>query len=402
VSEPDSIARVALFVALVLIAAKAGAEAATRLKQPPVLGELLAGVLLGNLPWSVTRSLGTDTYVDMLAQLGAIILLFEVGLESTVREVISIGGSVLRVAVLGTVGSFAAGWVAARLAVPHEGVRVQVLLAASICATSVGISARVLKDLGQSRTKEARTILGASVVDDVLALLVLAVVGGWIRGRESASIGALAWLVAKTLGALVISVAIGVRVTPRIFAVAARLRTPGVLLAVGLAFCFFMSWGADKMGVAPIIGAFAAGLVLEDSHSALFVRRGERSLGELIEPIAEMLVPIFFVVMGIRADVRSLLEPSTIALAIAMAVAAIAGKTLCGIGASRGVNRATIAAGMLPRGEVTLVFGALGSAMLVFDRRHYSALVAVVLLTTLLTPPLLERSIAKKISASEA
>ena len=392
------IAHVALLLAIVLVAAKVGAEGAARLKQPPVLGELLAGILIGNLPWPLFQSLATDASIDMLAQLGALILLFEVGLESTVREVLGVGAAAVRVATLGTVGTFAIGWAASRLVVPEIGRAGHVFIAASICATSVGISARVFKDLGKSRSTEARTILSATVIDDVIGLVLLAVVGGWICSREAGtptSGSTLVWLVVKTLGFLAASVAVGVRVTPRIFALAARLRAPGVLLAVGLSFCFFFSWGADKMGLAPIIGAFAAGLVLEESHSALFVQRAEKSLGELIKPIAELLVPIFFVVMGIRADVRALARPSTIALALALTAAAVLGKLACGIGAPRGVSRLTVAFGMLPRGEVTLIFASFGTAMAVLDRNAYSALVTTVLLTTLLTPMLLKWSFGR-------
>jgi Kef-type K+ transport system membrane component KefB len=199
---------------------------------------------------------------------------------------------------------------------------------------------------------------------------------------------------------LAISVAVGVRLTPRIFAVAARLRAPGVLLAVGLGFCFFFSWGADRIGLAPIIGAFAAGLVLEDSHYSRFVDRGEKSLGELIEPIAHLLVPIFFVVMGMRADIRALARPSAILLALALTSAAVIGKLACSAGPARGVSRLTVAFGMLPRGEVTLIFAGLGTTLAVVDRSVYSALVATVLFTTVLTPLLLKWSFARSAAAA--
>jgi Kef-type K+ transport system membrane component KefB len=392
-----------MILALVLVAAKLGAEAAARLKQPPVLGELLAGILLGNLPLSFLQAIGTDESIDMLAQLGALLLMFEVGLESTVSEVLGVGAAAVRVALLGTAGSFGAGWIAASTVLPQIGTAGHVFIAASICATSVGISARVFKDLGTSRTKEAHTILGAAVIDDVLGLLILAVVGGWIRTRGSGaptSAGTLVWLFAKTLGMLAVSVAVGVRVTPRIFAFAARLRAPGVLLAVGLAFCFFFSWGAERIGLAPIIGAFAAGLVLEDSHYSRFVGRGERSLSELIEPIAHLLVPIFFVVMGMRADVRALAQPSAILLALALTAAAVIGKLACTAGPAKNVSRLTVAFGMIPRGEVTLIFASLGTTLAVVDRSAYSALVATVLFTTVLTPLLLKWSFARSASAT--
>ncbi len=359
----QSEAHVALLLAVILLAAKLGGELATRLKQPPVLGELLAGILLGNLPFVGLRSLGADPSVDLFARIGVLILMFEVGLESTVRDVLSVGATGARVAILGTVASFAAGWVAGTLVVPGSGVATHLFLAASITATSVGISARVLKDLGKTRTAEARAILAASVLDDVIGLVILALVSGWIatgEGGAPPSVGAVVLVVVKTLSFFAVAIAIGIRITPRLFAFAAALRTPGALLAVGLAFCFFLSWAADAMGLAPLVGAFAAGLVLEELHSARFVARGERSLAQLVEPISGFLVPIFFVVMGLRADLRVFAELRTVAFAAALATAAIVGKLACALGTRGEMNRWSVASGMLPRGEVTLIFASLG------------------------------------------
>jgi Kef-type K+ transport system membrane component KefB len=389
------VAHVALLLALVLIAAKVGGEIATRLKQPPVLGELLAGMVLGNLPFHFSGELGSNASVDMLSQIGALILLFEVGLESTVRDVIDVGAAASRVAILGTVGSLGAGWLVARFVLPEASSATHVFLAASITATSVGITARVFKDIGQTRSSEARTILGAAVLDDILGLVVLALVSGWIArdssGPSMSTATSLLLSVGKTAVFLAAALFIGVRFTPQLFALAARLHTAGALLAVGLAFCFFLSWGAEAIGLAPIIGAFAAGLVLEDLHSARFVARGERSLAQQIEPISGFLVPIFFVVMGLRADIRFFARLDTVALAGALTIAAIVGKLFCALGTRSGVRRLAVAIGMMPRGEVTLIFASLGATLKIngvpiLDGRGYSALVAVVVLTTILAP----------------
>ena len=401
-ASAQSVAHLALVLALVLVAAKLAGEAASRARQPPVLGELVAGMVLGNLPWALGRSLGTDASLDMLAQLGVLLLLFEIGIESTVRDLLEVGANAARAAVLGTVCTFVVGVAFARVALPGAGIVAHVFLGASITATSVGITARVFKDLGRTRTLEARTILGASVLDDVLGLLVLALVTGWIAARErghSASIGSLALLLVKTVGLLVTAVAVGVRLTPRIFGAAARLRTPGVLLAVGLSFCFLFAWGADKLGLAPIIGAFAAGLVLEELHSKRFVARGEKPLAELVEPITDFLVPVFFVVMGVRVDVRSFVHWHTLALAGALAAAAVIGKLACGLGV-RGTSRLAVAFGMMPRGEVTLIFASLGRQSGVLGADAYSAVVLVVVLTTLLTPTALKWSLARAKTAT--
>jgi Kef-type K+ transport system membrane component KefB len=396
-NDGHSIAHVALIVALILVVARLAGDVASRAKQPPVLGELLAGIALGAVPSAFVRQIASDHSVDLLAQLGVLILLFEVGLHSTVRDLLEVGAAAARVALLGTIASFALGLGCALLLLPDATRETQVFIGAAITATSIGITARVFKDLGKTRSGEARTILGAAVLDDVLGLVVLALVTGWIQSKSEGtktSASGLAWLFAKTLGLLAMAIAVGVRVTPRIFAAASRLRAPGVLLSVGLSFCFLFAWGAQAMGLAPIIGAFAAGLVLEGLHSERFVARGEKALDELIAPISDFLAPIFFVVMGMRADVSAFAHASTLLLAGALTVAAVLGKLACAIGPKAGVSRLSVAIGMIPRGEVTLIFASLGQQLGVLDRAAYSAIVVVVVLTTLVTPTALKWSLA--------
>jgi len=394
VSASDPVSSLGLAVATILVAAKVGGHLAVRLKQPSVLGELLAGIVLGALPWPFFETLRNDPGVDMLARIGVLVLLFEVGLETTVRDVMRVGVASARVALLGTVGTLAVGFGAASLAMPQSGMLVRGFVASAITATSIGISARVLKDAGVSRTKEAHTILSAAVLDDVLGLVVLAVISGLAvhaGGASAVTPGSVALLVGKTIGFLALAVVLGVKLSPLLFRMTARLRSEGALLATGLAFCFVFAWASDLIGLAPIVGAFTAGLVLEESHSARFVERGERSLSERMEPISSLLVPLFFVLMWMRADFRALGEPWALALLAALTAAAIVGKLACALGAPRGSDRLAIAFGMVPRGEVSLVFANLGLTMKVggkplLDAKQYSALVTVVVVTTLLTP----------------
>jgi Kef-type K+ transport system membrane component KefB len=388
----DPVSQLGLSIALILVAAKVAGDLATRLGQPSVLGELVAGIVLGSLPFPFFEGLRTDPSVDMLGRLGVLILLFEVGLESTVRDVLRVGVASARVAALGTVGSFLAGWVAAAVAMPEASLLVHLFVAAAITATSIGITARILKDAGVARSREAQVILSAAVLDDVLGLLLLGLVTATMaRSKQEGALTpwTVVWLVTKTVGFLALAIVVGAKLSPILFRVTARLRTSGALLATALSFCFVLAWAANAIGLAPIVGAFTAGLVLEDSHSARFVERGEASLSARMEPLSSWLVPIFFVLMGMRADFGAVAHVRTLALVGALALAAIVGKLACALGAPRGSGRLAIAFGMMPRGEVSLVFASIGLSSGLLDAGQYSALVTVVVVTTLLTPVLL-------------
>jgi len=407
----DELGQLALGLALVMAAAIAGGHLAARFGQPAVLGELLAGMLLGNLPGlQPLRFLSTNSYLDILSQVGMLLLLFEVGLGLSVRDLSAVGPSSFAVAVIGTIASVVMGLLVGTLLLPTAPAAAHLFLGAALAATSVGITARVLRDTNASRAREAKIILGAAVVDDVLALVLLGAVTAWVApavagSSATRSIGALAM---KTVGFLVLSVSLGAWLTPGWFRHAARLRAPGALLAVGLCFCFALAWAANAIGLAPLVGAFAAGLVLEDTHSELFVQRGERSLGDLLQPMISFLVPVFFVLVGIRTNVSLLAHPALLALALALTAAAITGKLACVAGVfADGARRLTVAIGMVPRGEVTLVFAALGSTLRVgdaplLDERGFASLVAVVVLTTLVTPPALKWSLSRKARTSRA
>jgi Na+:H+ antiporter len=396
----DVLGRLALGLTVIVTAALVGGHLAARAGQPPVLGELLAGVLLGSLPGlGRLHFIAADANVDILARVGMLLLLFEVGLELSVGDLFLVGPSSLLVAIVGTGASLAIGTATATLLMPSSPTAAHVFLGAAITATSVGITARVLRDMHASRSDEAKIVLGAAVVDDVLALVVLGALTAWASGEKNPAIShtrTMAALVMKTTGFLMLAVLLGAKFTPGWFRGAARLRTEGALLAVGLCFCFFLSWAAAAIGLAALVGAFAAGLVLEDAHSELFVRRGERPLGELLQPMTSFLVPVFFVLVGFRMNVGVLARPALLSLSAGLVAAAILGKLACAAGVlNRGVNRLAVALGMIPRGEVTLVFAALGSTIRIgdaplLDERGYAALVTVVIVTTLLTPPALK------------
>lgn len=397
----DPVASVVLALAVMLLAAKVGGHLAARVRQPAVLGELAAGILLGNLSlvgvhWFDT--LKTDAGVDLLARLGVVLLLFQVGLESTVAQMMKVGLSAFLVATLGVVGPFVLGWGVGAWLLPGESLYAHVFLGAALTATSVGITARVLKDIGRSDSDEARIILGAAVIDDVQGLVILAVVTGILAAANQGSAlsyAGIGLVVLKATVFLVGAIAIGMHTSPRVFRLASRLNAGGVLLAVGLAFCFVLAWLSDAIGLAPIVGAFAAGLVLERVHFQNFTDRGEHGLEELIEPITSFLVPVFFVVMGLRTDLRAFVDPSALTLAAALVVAAVAGKQLCMFGVlGRGLDRLSVGIGMIPRGEVGLIFANIGTTLTiagepVVNAAVYSAIVVMVVVTTVVTPPAL-------------
>jgi Kef-type K+ transport system membrane component KefB len=340
----------------------------------------------------------------MLARLGVLVLLFEVGLESTVGQMLKVGLSSLLVATLGVIAPFALGWGVGAWLLPGHSVYVHAFLGATLCATSVGITARVLKDLGLLQTLEARIILGAAVLDDVMGLVVLSVVTGIIGAVDrgaSFSLPGVAVIVLKATVFLGGSLFLGMRLSPGLFHLAARLRARGVLLALGLALCFLFSWLANLVGLASIVGAFAAGLILEDVHSREFVDRGEQPLVDLLQPISGFLAPIFFVLMGLRTDLRSFAGPGVIGLAGALILAAVLGKQACSLGVwGRGVHRLTVGLGMIPRGEVGLIFANIGLGLTlggnpIIDRGTFSAVVVMVIVTTLITPIALKFSLER-------
>jgi Kef-type K+ transport system membrane component KefB len=287
---------------------------------------------------------------------------------------------------------------------PKESVYVHAFLGAALTATSVGITARVLKDLGRARSPEARIILGAAVIDDVLGLVVLAAVGAVIAAEDSGaavSYGALALVLGKALVFLFGALSLGVLCTPWLFSFASRLRGIGVLLATALVFCFTLAWLASAIGLAPIVGAYAAGLILEDLHNRDFAAKKERKLKDLVRPISSFLAPVFFVLMGMRVDLSTFMRPDIFGLAAVLTLAAVVGKQACALGAlgSR-LDWLSIGIGMIPRGEVGLIFASIGLTLVVhgdriIDAATYSAVVIMVLLTTMITPPALKWSLGR-------
>jgi Kef-type K+ transport system membrane component KefB len=414
-STVDPVVPLLLALSIVLGAAKLAGWLSTRLGQPAVLGELVAGILLGNL-WIFGYYgldwLREDPTLSILAELGVIVLLFEVGLESTVDRMRRVGASAFLVALVGVITPFALGWAAGAWLLPESSSYVHAFLGAVLTATSVGITARVLRDLDATQSVEAQIILGAAVIDDVLGLVILAVVSGVIiavdQGGQGISLIQIAGISAKALGFLAAAMILGLLLSRRLFRIAARVRVRGILLTSALIFCFLFSYLAALADLAPIVGAFAAGLLLEPSHFDRFDEKREHSLESLLHPISTFLVPVFFVFTGLRVELQTLAEPGVLGLAAVLTAAAWVGKQACSLGIlERGVDRLTVGLGMVPRGEVGLIFANIGATLTIAGVRvitpaTYAAVVIMVIVTTLATPPALQWSMRRKRSATPA
>jgi Kef-type K+ transport system membrane component KefB len=398
----DPITPLLLGLTIILVVAKVGGHAAIRLGQPAVLGELIVGMLLGNLHLLGITELAfmkQNPTLSALANLGVILLLFSEGLKSTLAEMMGVGASSLLVAVLGVIAPFALGSGVSYLFLPQHSLYTHLFVGATLCATSVGITARVLADLGKSGTKEARVILGAAVIDDVLGLMILMVVGGLVTAADQGkgfSFGSIAVSVGNSIIFLFGSIILGRIFTKKVFRAAARLEGVEVLLGFSLALCMIFALFASRVGLAPIVGAFAAGIVLAEIRFKELHEQQTRELEDLVAPILAFLSPVFFVMVGFQVKFESFADPQTRLLALLLTVAAIVGKQACALGVlDREIRRFPVGLGMIPRGEVGLIFANIGLTLHirgepVIDAAMFSAIVIMVSVTTLVSPPLLK------------
>jgi Kef-type K+ transport system membrane component KefB len=388
-------------LAALVVAAKIGGLLLQRLGQPPVLGELLVGIGLGNLLPRLFGSTGiafvrSDPTLLTLAEMGVLILLFDVGLEADLRALVRVGWSSLCVAIIGIAAPLLLGWGATRWLLPESPSLTHIFVGATLSATSVGITARVLRDLGVTQSREGQIILGAAVIDDVLGLVVLAVVSGAVTaaatGGPGLSVLAVGGILARAVLFLAVTVGVGHLLSGPIVRLAARTGQHGILLVFGLALCFTLAFAAELVGLAGIIGAFAAGLMLDPYGEGVRARKEEATLSELMHPLSSLFVPLFFVLMGIQVHLGSLARGRILTLGAVLILCAVAGKLACALGATgHGINRLAIGAGMIPRGEVGLIFAGIGTSLMfqgqpVLEQGVFSAIVLMVLVTTLLAP----------------
>ena len=426
---------VLLSLVTIYLASKLGGELSKRVSLPPVLGELVGGVVVGisvlhlvmfpentatatdSILMRALQGLGhlDDTalmhifqsqseVISVLAELGVIVLLFEIGLESDLRELGKVGYQAAIVAVVGVVAPFALGTVGL-VSLFHVPLIPAVFAGAALTATSIGITSKVLSDLGQLKSTEGQIIVGAAVIDDVLGIIVLAVVASLAKTGEVDLLN-LIYLIVGASAFLIGSILLGKFFNHSFVTIANKLQTRGALLIPALTFALVMAFLASVIHLEAILGAFAAGLVLDETDK-------RKELDQQVMPVADILVPIFFVTVGAKADL-SVLNPvvaenrAGLVIATFLIGVAIIGKLVTGwaVWGKPEINRLAIGVGMIPRGEVGLVFAGIGTASGVLDRPLEAAIIVMVIITTFLAPPLLqfvmrERPATEVITTSE-
>lgn len=443
-------------LALIIGVAILGRWLAERFHQSAVLGELLAGVLLGNIGFwlgipifilimhladaiplfneiwltgSSVADAARDIFPDadlaegdskqqlveimtgpdgpqnvsmsfalwIFSELGVILLLFVVGLETRVEEMLKVGMRAFFVAIIGVITPFALGLATAMWIIPDAGTTVHFFLATTLCATSVGITARVFRDLNKLQTPEAKIILGAAVIDDVLGLILLAIVIGLASTGQIdvGEISRISLLAILFLGSVLL---LGGRIVRWLVPLVIMLERHNAKLLFPLGLAFLLSWVANAIELAPIIGAFTAGLILSEEQFEKYSLQS--TMEHVTEPLERIFSPIFFVLMGMQVNLQWFLDPTTLELALAFSFVAIIGKLVCGLPAGRNIDRLTIGVGMIPRGEVGLIFAGIGKSMGVVSGAAFSALVVMVIVTTLLTPLVLKWSLSHYLESS--
>lgn len=385
-----NIAQFLLALIAIFVAAKAFGEIAERLGQPAVLGELVGGVIVGVSGFHFVDP--HDVTIHLLSELGVILLLFLIGLETDLKKLIEVGGSATAVALVGVLLPLAGG-IALGQALGLR-MMVSVFLGASLTATSVGITARVLSDLGHLKDDESQVILGAAVVDDIIGLVLLTLVGTLAAGGELTFLG-VGRIILVAFGFVILAIVIGSQLAPMLIRLINRVELQRGLFFSSLVFALLLAYIAHQVGSAIIIGSFAAGLVLARTHHGKEIERE-------VHDVAQFFIPIFFVVVGAAIDLPSLnpFDPNTrrfLLIGLALTAVGVAGKFAAGfVVRKKSLRRTVIGVGMIPRGEVGLIFAQIGLSTKLLSAGLYSAVAVMVILTTFITPPLLRRLLVAK------
>ncbi|MDY6958379.1 MAG: cation:proton antiporter [Halobacteriota archaeon] len=367
---------VLLELLVIIVAAKVGGEFAKRMKQPEVLGELLVGVFIG-----YTALMSPDEPIlTILAELGIILFLFHVGLDSNIDELMKMGRTSLSVACIGVAVPFVLGYLAALMLFGDS--IMAIFIGATLTSTSISIPAMVLTDLGKLTTDESKVIIGAAVIDDVIGLLILTIIVPVLNSEAISYFDILTTAVTAILF-LAGSLVIGKKLAPHVISMLGKVKTSGITVVAAFAFTLSLALVADFFGLAPVLGGFFAGLILAQS-------RNRDDIYEQTAPLTELFTPVFFVMMGTVIGVETL-NADAIQIALLITVVAIMGKLSSGLGAiGTKLNKMTIGSGMVSRGEIALIFISFGLAQGVISPTVYSGMVIMVILTTIVAPMFLK------------
>ncbi|KHO45311.1 MAG: Na+/H+-exchanging protein [archaeon GW2011_AR3] len=369
-----------LTIILALILAKIIGELFEKMGQSAVLGELMVGIVMGPSLLHILQP-GENEVFTFLAEIGVILLLFEVGLESNVYKLLKSGMTATLVACVGVAVPLITGY--AYFALSGHPSTVALFIGATLTATSVGITMRVLSDIKRIDTEEGRIILGAAVIDDVIGLIILSIVTGIVE-LGKVSIFGIGKITFVSVLFLVLTTWVGIKFTPWLFRYINRMQVRGSVIVFAFALSLILAVMANLIGLATIVGAFAAGLILERTEQ-------KEHIHERIQPVADMFVPLFFIQAGAYIDVHVLANLSNLGFIIVLTLIAIAGKLASGIAViGKKANPWAIGIGMIPRGEVGLIFATFGLTSGLIDASLYGVLVIMIMLTTFITPPLLK------------
>ncbi len=409
-------------MAILLILSKLG-SLITRFGQPAVLGEILVGVFLGNLAllgFAFFRELEHNAIIAFLAEFGVVLLLFQIGLESNLKEIRSVGAKSLIVAIIGVVAPFVLGtYVVGPYIFPGLEQIAYLFIGAALTATSVGITGRVFKDFNKLRIKEAKVVLGAAVIDDILGLMILAVITA-VATVGSISPAAIAIITLKAFGFLFGGIIIGKYIATTLGKVLLKIHTGiGMKLSLALSIGLFFSYIASLFGLAPIIGAFVAGLLLDNvcfsgfknyrlirdiekwikknhedtnvgkSLYGILAMHSHKHVEDLIENVAFVFVPLFFVYTGLQVRLETFFNPKVLLIALLVTIVAVFGKVISGVFLPKQYNKWIVGFAMVPRGEVGLIFGNIGKSLGVISDEVFSVIIVMVILTTFIAPPVL-------------
>lgn len=372
-----------LVIAAVLVTARLFGAGAVKLGQPAILAELIAGVMLGGSVLGVLDP--NEPVIHALAQLGLLVLLFEIGLETDLRRLGSVAGAATTVAIAGVAFSFALGYFALKLiGVPNIGA---IVCATALTATSVGVSTRVLADLKRLDSVEGRVVLGAAVLDDIIGLVLLSVVGSFVAGATIRSSDVLR-TASAAFGFVLVALLVGYYLVPALFRAAhRRVFAPNTIAVTGLAFAFALAALAGILGSALIIGGFVAGVLLNTLDESDEILHAAKTTGSL-------LTPLFFASVGASVSLAAFRDPRTLLITVLLVVLGSAGKFAAAYVPLRfSGSRRLVGVSMIPRGEVELIVAQTGLAIGALDASLFGAITLTVLLTALISPPLIQAAV---------